>query len=72
MIINCLQESLNEVKAKLEEVNGEGNKVDQEIGELQKEKLTFQHQFEKYENALKENTAKQRHWKKEVRKTYRT
>ena len=57
---------MKEGQAILEEKKEEMSKLEAEEAQLQKKQIDVKHDVEKYENLVKENQAKSKHWKKEV------
>ena len=61
------QDKVAEVEASLEGIKAEIGQLEEEEGAIQKDQLEVRMQLEKFENILKENKAKLKHWRKEVR-----
>ena len=57
---------MKEGQAILEEKKEEMSKLEAEEAQLQKKQIDVKHDVEKYENLVKDNQAKSKHWKKEV------
>ena len=57
---------MKEAETALNEVKAEVAKLEDEENQLQKDVVDVKHELEKYENIMKTNQQKIKHWKKEV------
>ena len=57
---------MKEMQKKLEEVKLAFEATDKEEGELRSKEIDVKHELQKFENTLKENNNKIRHWKEKV------
>ena len=60
------QDKVAEVEASLEGIRAEIGELEEEEGAIKRDQLEVRMQLEKFDNILKENKAKLRHWRKEV------
>lgn len=57
---------MKEAETALNEIRVEVGKLEEEENQLQKDVVDVKHELEKYENLVKTNQQKIKHWKKEV------
>ena len=62
----CLQDTMKAAETALQEVNKELAKLEDEETVLQKDVVDVKNELEKFQNIVKENQQKIKHWKKEV------
>lgn len=60
------QEKMKEAETALNEIRVEVGKLEEEENQLQKDVVDVKHELEKYENLVKTNQQKIKHWKKEM------
>ena len=64
--LGYFQDSMKEVEAAVGEIKEAVADLEKEEQELQKDNIEVRHELDRYENIVKENAQKVKHWKKEV------
>ena len=61
---------MKEMQGKLHEVKTTFEATDKEEADLRSKEIDFKHEFQKYENTVKENHGKIIHWESKVSRWY--